>query len=259
MRLVDTHSHLYHADLQPDMQEVLQRCKQQQIRVVILPNINEDSIAPMNTLAALSDNELLLLPAMGLHPCDVKENVQTQLQFFKQAFKDKNYVAVGETGLDYYWDVSLKEQQQIAFQTQIEWSVEMQLPLIIHSRNATSDCIDMVANFNGKAKGVFHCFAGTIAEAEAIISMGFYLGIGGSLTYKNSNELREVVKHVGIENILLETDAPYLPPVPYRGKRNESSYVSIVAEHIATLKNMAIGDVSEITTKNAQKLFAFSI
>ncbi|HRN93453.1 MAG: TatD family hydrolase [Chitinophagales bacterium] len=259
MMLIDTHSHLYSENLQPDIEEILQRCKQQQLGVIILPNINEESILPMNLLAAKSDKELLMLPAIGLHPCDVKDDIQTQLNFFKAELDKGKYIAIGETGLDYYWDLSLKKQQQISFQTQIEWGIEKNLPVIIHSRNATEDCIAMVKDFNGKPRGVFHCFSGSLNEAKEIIAMGFYLGIGGSVTYKNSTELNEVLKQLDLNQIVLETDSPYLPPVPHRGKRNESSYVSLVAKHIASLKNIPVEDVAEITTQNAKKLFAISI
>lgn len=257
--LIDTHSHLYHENLQPDIEEVLQRCKQQQVGVIILPNINEESILPMNLLAKKSDKELLMLPAIGLHPCDVKEDIEAQLDFFKAELDSGKYIAIGETGLDYYWDVSLKKQQQISFQTQIAWGIEKDLPVIIHSRNATEDCIAMVKNFDRKSKGVFHCFSGSLNEAKEIIAMGFYLGIGGSVTYKNSTELNEVLLELDLSRVILETDSPYLPPVPHRGKRNESSYVSLVAKHIATLKNVSVEEVAEITTQNAKKLFAINI
>lgn len=258
MKLIDTHSHLYHKQLQPDLLSVVERCKQNQIAAIVLPNINEESIDAMTKLVQQSDDDLKFYAAMGLHPCDVKEDVQAQLHYFKSHLDNGTYVAIGETGLDYYWDVSLKVQQQLAFQTQIEWSVEKNLPLIIHSRNAIGDCIELVKNFAGKAKGVFHCFAGTLNEAKQIIDLGFYLGIGGTITYKNSTDLNEIVKSIGLENILLETDSPYLPPVPHRGKRNESSYLHLIAQHIALLKNVSIEDVAATTTANAEKLFAIS-
>lgn len=258
MKLVDTHSHLYHKNLQPDLEDVIERSKQQRIKAIVLPNINEESIVAMNNLVQQSDTDLKFYAAMGLHPCDVKEDVYTQLHFFKQELNSGAYVAVGETGLDYYWDLSLKIQQQIAFQTQIEWSIEKNIPIIIHSRNATADCIELVKNFGRKAKGVFHCFAGTLEEAKQIIDLGFYLGIGGTITYKNALELNEIVKQLGLENMLLETDSPYLPPVPHRGKRNESSYLHLIAAHIARLKNVSVEDVAAITTANAEKLFAIN-
>lgn len=259
MKLIDTHSHLFVEEFNADIQAVLERCKLQQIKAVVLPNINEESVRAMNLLAQKSEDDLQLFSAIGLHPCEVKEDVQAQLQFFKGELSKGDYVAIGETGLDYYWDVSLKPQQIISFQTQIEWSVEKELPIIIHSRNSTDDCIELVKNSNGKAKGVFHCFSGSLEQAEAIISMGFYLGIGGVITYKNSKALNEVVKYLNLDHMVLETDSPYLPPVPHRGKRNESSYVSLVAQHIALLKGVSIEEVAEITTKNAEKLFAFSV
>jgi TatD DNase family protein len=258
MKLVDTHSHLYHKNLQSDLDAVIERCQKHFITAIVLPNINEESIEPMNKLVLQSSADLKFYASMGLHPCDVKEDVYTQLRFFEQELNSGAYVAVGETGLDYYWDVSLKTQQQIAFQTQIEWSIEKNIPIIIHSRNATADCIELVKNFGRKAKGVFHCFAGTLEEAKQIIDLGFYLGIGGTITYKNSIELNEILKQLGLENIVLETDSPYLPPVPHRGKRNESSYLHLIAEHIATLKNVSAEDVATITTANAEKLFAIN-
>jgi TatD DNase family protein len=259
MKLTDTHSHLYHKSLQPDIENIIERCKQQRVAAVILPNINEESVAPMNELAKKSDDEIKFFPAMGLHPCDVGDDVDQQLVFFSKELEKGNYVAIGETGLDYYWDVTRKSQQQLAFTAHIQWAAEKNLPLIVHSRHATSDCIRTLQLFGGKTKGVFHCFAGNFAEAMQVIDLGWYIGIGGSITYKNSTELNEVIKKIDMEHIVLETDSPYLPPVPHRGKRNESSYVSLVAQYLAILKNMSVEAVAEITTENAKKLFGINI
>jgi TatD DNase family protein len=164
-------------------------------------------------------------------------------------------VAVGEIGLDFYWDRTFEKEQYIAFRTQIEWALEKKVPIIIHSRQSTLACVEVLKEYKQSSlTGIFHCFSGSLEEAEAIIKQGFLLGIGGVLTYKNAG-VSAVVEKLPLENIVLETDAPYLTPVPHRGKRNESSYIKIIAEKIATIKGISLDEVAEITTRNAEKLF----
>lgn len=252
--LIDTHSHLYHQDFQADMDAVLQRCKDAGVGVVMLPNIDEASIEAMHELASRSTDELKLLPMMGLHPCDVKADVEQQLMSIRKYLDNGKYYGIGETGLDYYWDVSHKEEQIKALHIQTEWAIEKDLPIIIHSRKSTYDCIEVIKQYKGKVNGIFHCFSGSMEEAKEIIKLGFYLGIGGTVTYKNAG-VKEVIEQLDLSHIVIETDAPYLPPVPHRGKRNESSYVKIVADSIAAIKGITIEDVAAITTQNAKNIF----
>jgi TatD DNase family protein len=192
---------------------------------------------------------------MGLHPCYVKENVLDELKIVEQWLEKRKFAAVGEIGLDYYWDKSFVREQQQALRTQIELSLQYHLPIVIHTREATKDTIDIVKEFQSRGvRGVFHCFSGSLETAKQIIALGFYLGIGGVLTYKNAG-LQEVIKQVDLKHLVLETDAPYLTPVPHRGKRNESAYVSLVAQKLAELKEVDLEEVENITTENAQELF----
>ncbi len=255
MMLIDTHAHIYHKQFATDTDAMLQRCKAASVGVVIMPNIDEESISPMLELAKKSDSELQLLPMMGLHPCDVKENIDEQLSAIKKHLDTGTYYGIGETGLDYYWDITFKAQQIQSLHTHAQWAAEKNLPLIIHSRNSTADCIEVVSHYKGKISGIFHCFSGSMDEAQQIIELGFHLGIGGTLTYKNSAELQQVIKAIDLSHIVLETDAPYLSPMPHRGKRNESSYVKHVAEFMAALKGVTLNEVSATTTANAKKIF----
>jgi TatD DNase family protein len=192
---------------------------------------------------------------MGLHPCSVKADYLSELALVEAWLAKRQFSAVGEIGLDYYWDKTFAAEQKDAFSTQMQWALHYQLPVVIHTRNAMADTITAVREFADKGlKGIFHCFSGTIEDAEAITAMGFYLGIGGVLTYKNSG-IDKVVEKIGIEHLVLETDAPYLSPVPFRGKRNESSYIKYVADKLAAIKNITVDEVAAITTANAEKIF----
>ncbi len=191
----------------------------------------------------------------GLHPCSVKADVEDALQHIEQSLAGRQFAAVGEIGLDFYWDRSFEKEQYMAFHQQIEWALHFDLPIVIHSRDSIEQTISVVREHqNGKLRGIFHCFNDGEKEAREIVDLGFYLGIGGTLTYKNSR-LPEVLKNIGLENIVLETDAPYLPPVPFRGKRNESSYIVYVAEKMAEIKEISLEEVARITTENALKIF----
>jgi TatD DNase family protein len=192
---------------------------------------------------------------MGLHPCSIKENYKEELDIALKYLNDGNeYYAIGEIGLDFHWDVSFKEQQHEAFHTQIGWAIERELPIVIHSRKSTYECIEVVKKYKGKIRGIFHCFSGSVEEAHEIIKLGFYLGIGGVSTYKNSG-LREVLPQIGLSNVVFETDAPYLTPVPHRGKRNEPSYIKLICEEVAKIMGKSYSEVAEITTQNALKVF----
>jgi TatD DNase family protein len=191
---------------------------------------------------------------MGLHPCSVNLDYEKELQVIKDYLQQRKFVAIGEIGLDFYWDKTFTEQQYAAFHQQIVMALQYDLPIVIHSRNATDECIDVVKQYP-TIRGVFHCFSGNLEQAEKLIDIGFMLGIGGVLTFKNSG-LDKVISAVGIKNVILETDAPYLAPVPYRGKRNEPAYTRLVAEKLVSLVEAKdLEEIAKITTENAQKLF----
>jgi TatD DNase family protein len=188
-----------------------------------------------------------------LHPCSVTDEYVTELEIVKEWFVKRSFLAVGEIGLDFYWDRSFEKQQYEAFRMQIEFALELDLPIVIHSRNAIDQCIEVVKEYKN-LKGVFHCFSGNSSQARQIIELGFYLGIGGVVTFKNSG-LDKVIKDIGLDKVVLETDAPYLAPVPYRGKRNESSYLKYVVEKLVAITGKELEEVAKITTANAVKVF----
>ena len=190
---------------------------------------------------------------MGLHPCSVKENFQEEIKIIKEHLSKRKFIAVGEIGLDFYWDLSFQEQQYEAFRSQIKLALQYHLPVVIHSRNAIDECIEVVREYPG-LRGVFHCFSGNEVQAEKILELDFLLGIGGVVTFKNAG-LDKVIERVGIANVILETDAPYLSPVPFRGKRNEPAYTKLVAEKLATITGKSLNEIAELTTANANKLF----
>jgi len=254
MNFIDTHSHIYLTDFDQDRQAVLERADKAGIRTILMPAIDSSTHAAMLQMEEEFPQKCVSM--MGLHPCSVLENYDVELNNAEQFFLKRKFVAVGETGLDFYWDLTFKQQQHDAFQRQIDWALRYGIPIVIHSRNSIDECIDMIQkNQDGKLKGVFHCFSGTLQQAQRIIDIGFYLGIGGVLTFKNAG-LDKVISELDLTNIILETDAPYLAPVPYRGKRNEPSYLSYVVEKLSLIKGKAKEEIAEITTANAQKLFA---
>lgn len=248
----DTHTHLYDERLIKDEGQI-QRAIDAGVTKMYMPNCDSSTIDGMLQLADKWPQNCL--PMMGLHPCYVKELYKDELDTVEAWLKKRKFYAVGEIGLDYYWDVTFKKQQIDAFKTQIDWALQYNLPIVIHSRQSTPDCIDIVRKKqNGKLKGIFHCFSGTVEEARQIIDLGFHLGIGGVVTYKNGG-LTPVITEVPLSHIVLETDAPYLAPVPYRGKRNESSYIPVIAAKIAEIKNCSVDEVMEVTTANAERVF----
>jgi TatD DNase family protein len=259
---VDTHAHLYDEQFDADRDEMIQLAIDEGVTKIFMPNCDSTTITAMNAVAEKwKDNCFIML---GLHPCYVKETYKEELQIAEEhliaAFANKQYVAgVGEIGLDYYWDLTYKTQQIEVFETQIDWALQYDLPIIIHSRESTADCINIVKRKqNGKLRGIFHCFGGTMAQAEEVAAIGLHLGIGGVVTFKNSS-LQQIVKEIPLEFIVLETDAPYLAPVPYRGKRNESSHIPLVADKIADLKNIDVAEVATVTTQNAATIFRPSL
>jgi TatD DNase family protein len=254
MTLVDTHTHLYSDAFSEDRNEMVQRSIDAGVNFMFLPNIDIESIDPMYSLCV--DYPLNCFPMMGLHPGSVDENWEIKLAEIKnQLFKNK-HIAVGEIGMDLYWDKTFLEQQRQAFRIQVEWAKELNLPIVIHAREAFEEIFAILDEINdANLKGVFHCFTGNIEQAEHIQTYGgFKFGIGGVVTYKKSG-LDEVLKSIPLEDLILETDSPYLPPVPHRGKRNESSFLPLIAEKVADIYAIGIEKVAEITTNNALELF----
>jgi TatD DNase family protein len=249
----DTHTHLYDERLLKEEDAMIQRCLDAGVTKMYMPNCDSGTIADMLHLADKWPQHCY--PMMGLHPTYVKENYKDELAIVKKWLGERKFYAVGEIGLDYYWDITFKAQQIEAFEQQIDWALQYDLPIVIHSRESTQDCIDIVRKKqNGKLKGIFHCFSGSVEQAKQVAELGMYLGIGGVVTYKTSN-LPEIIKETGLGPIVLETDAPYLAPVPHRGKRNESSYIPIIAEKIGDVMGMSKEEVGRITTENAAKIF----
>jgi TatD DNase family protein len=254
MYLIDTHSHLYQPAFDEDRASVIERAVQANVQKIILPNIDLASIDGMHALVEAFPT--VCFPMMGLHPCDVKSDFEEVLATMRAHLLRTQYVAIGETGIDLYWDKSTFDLQCEAFKIQLQWAKEMTLPIVIHARDSIDELIAILDVHNDdQLTGVFHCFTGTLAQAKHIIEYGgFYLGIGGVLTYPKS-DLRQVVAELPLDRLVLETDAPYLPPVPHRGKRNESSYIDIVAQHLAKAKNITFEEVVEQTMINSYHLF----
>ncbi|MEI6266040.1 MAG: TatD family hydrolase [Sphingobacteriia bacterium] len=253
MILVDTHCHLYSEEFNEDRSAMIQRAIDAGVKQFYLPAIDSNEINGMLALEALYPGVCKAM--MGLHPCYVKENYQEELHIVKDWLDKRPFAAVGEIGLDYYWDTQFKVQQQEAFELQMNWALEKNMPIVIHTRNAMQETIEMVKPLAAKGlKGIFHCFSGSYESAKEIIKMGFLLGIGGVVTYKNAG-LGEVLTKIDLEHLVLETDAPYLTPVPFRGKRNESSYLQYVLSKLSDIKQVPETTIAAITTANAEKLF----
>lgn len=253
MQLIDTHTHLYLPEFDDDRDEMVKRALGSGISKMLLPNIDTGSVEPM--LSAVGKYPGICYPMAGLHPTSVKEDYKTQLDYIENLTETGSFVAIGEIGIDLYWDKTFIEEQLISLRKQIAFALEKQLPVVIHSRDAFPEVFSVLDEFRGKPlKGVFHAFTGDIDDARKAISMGFMLGIGGIVTFKNSG-LDKVVYQTGPENLILETDSPYLAPVPYRGKRNESSYLCIINRKLAEIFEKDEEDIADITYTNSVSLF----
>lgn len=251
--LIDTHCHLYLEEFKSDISEVITRAETEGIEKFYLPAIDSSEISNMVKLETLYPGKCFAM--MGLHPCSVKENYLDELEIVNDWLSKRTFAAIGEIGLDFYWDKTFVKQQYAAFRIQIEWSLHYNLPIVIHTRNAMQETIDVVKEYVPKgARGIFHCFGDSYQRAVEITNAGFTLGIGGVLTYKKSG-LAEVLEKIDLKNIVLETDSPYLTPVPHRGKRNESSYLKYVVNKLAEIKKVSPEEVAAITTGNAEKIF----
>jgi TatD DNase family protein len=253
MMFVDTHAHLYLKEFDADRPAVVERALQQGVKYILLPNIDGTTVEGMLALCDAFPRHCL--PMMGLHPGSVKENNESELKRTEEWLGKRTFCAVGEIGMDLYWDSTYAAQQEEVLRHQITLAVKYDLPVVLHSRNAIGRIMTIIRSSGHKnLKGVFHCFSGTTEQAVEITAMGFLLGIGGMVTFRNST-LAAVVSEIGLQHIVLETDAPYLAPVPFRGKRNESAHIPLIAGIIASLKGITVEEVASATTENAVKLF----
>jgi len=231
----------------------MQRCFDNGVGRLFLPNVDSSSIEKVfNLVDAYPEN---CFPMLGLHPCDVNENWREELDTIHKAILQRKIYAIGEIGIDLYWDKTTLDIQAEAFKIQIDWAKEQKLPIVIHCRNSYDEVFEVLdREYNENLRGILHCFTGTLEQAQKLIDMGFYLGIGGVVTYKNSG-LDKIVEQIDLKHIVLETDSPYLTPVPFRGKPNESSYITYIAQKVADLKQTSIENIAEITTENSRMVF----
>jgi TatD DNase family protein len=253
MVLTDTHTHLYYETAAEKRSAQMQRCIDNGIGRLFLPNVDAASVPLMfDLLKAFPDN---CYPMLGLHPCSVKDNWEEELAVIQPALHQHKMYAIGEIGIDLYWDKTFLIAQVQAFKLQIKWAKALNLPIVIHCRDAFDEVYQvLVEEQDENLRGIFHCFAGTLEQAQKIIALGFYLGIGGVVTYKNAG-LDKIIPQIDLNHIVLETDSPYLTPVPYRGKPNESSYLIYVAQKVADLHQISVEEVANITTENSKKIF----
>ena len=253
--MIDTHSHIYSEEFDADGDEVIQRAKEAGVTKIVLPNVDAQSLPRMLELEAQYPD--YCYAAVGLHPESVKENYQIELDIIREELERRKYLAVGEIGIDLYWDKTFLNEQIIAFQQQIEWALEYDLPVIIHVRDSFRETMSALAPYRNQGlNGVFHSFVGNIDEANEIIDFGgFYMGINGIVTFKNSG-LAAVVEQIDLKHILLETDSPYLTPAPHRGKRNESAYTQLVLNKLSDIYNLSAEQIDLQTTYNARQLFS---
>ncbi|MFL5740455.1 MAG: TatD family hydrolase [Flavisolibacter sp.] len=248
--MIDTHTHIYLPEFDNDRDAVMERARSAGVNHFFLPAIDSSTHEAMMGVEASYEG---CKSMMGLHPCSVNQDFEKELLGVEEWLDQRKFIAIGEIGLDFYWDRTFTEQQFEAFHRQIVLAMDLDLPIVIHSRNAITECIEVVRKYPG-LQGVFHCFSGNVVQARQIMELGFFLGIGGVVSFKNSG-LDKVVQEIGLSQLVLETDAPYLAPVPFRGKRNEPAYTRLVAEKMAALLNLTVEKVEELTTENAKNLF----
>lgn len=257
MKIIDTHTHIYDETFDTDIDDVILRAKENGVEKILLPNVDVDTLGRLDAL--VSSYPSYCLPMMGLHPTSIDEKWEENLSIIRTQLdkEPERYIAIGEIGIDLYWDKTFQEEQEKAFEQQLAWSIEFNLPVSIHTREATKEAINCIKRVGkDKLRGVFHSFVGTRDELQSILDLGnFIVGINGVVTYKNSN-LREVLLKTDLSKIVVETDAPYLTPVPFRGKRNESSYTIYIIEELAKIYNTTPDRVKEETTLNAKNMFA---
>lgn len=251
--MIDSHAHIYTTEFDDDRDQVVERALSVGIEKILLPNIDLESIAPM--LATEARYPDVCHSMMGLHPCYVNDNIEHDLAIIRQWFNQHTFIAVGEIGIDLYWDKTYQQQQEFAFRTQLQWAKELNLPVVIHTRDSIDQTLEILKQEqDGTLRGVFHCFGGSLAQAEAINQLGFHLGLGGVSTFKNGG-MDKVIPHLDLGFVILETDSPYLAPTPHRGKRNEPLFMELVAQRVADLREMSLSEISQITSKNTKLLF----
>jgi TatD DNase family protein len=259
MIFADTHTHLYLEEFDNDREKTVDKAIDNDVNYLFLPNIDSGSVKGMMDLCGLFPGNCF--PMMGLHPTSVKSDYREEFENIEKllSFSEKKFYAIGEIGIDLYWSRQFESEQLSAFGFQLDLAVKHDLPVVIHTRNSFDVAAGIIEKRNDPSiRGIFHCFGGSVKQAEKAISLGFLLGIGGIITYKNSG-LQKVVEVTGLEHLVLETDSPFLPPVPFRGQRNESSYIPLIAQKIAEIKNVTIEEVAAVTTENAVKLFNMKI
>ncbi len=251
--LIDSHAHIYLEEFDGDREDVILRAKKSGIEKIILPNVDNETI---ERLIDVSDKyPEICFPLMGLHPTTVGKDYKKDIITIEEWLQERKFCGIGEIGIDLYWDKTFKAEQEDAFRIQLQMAKTNNLPIVIHVRNSFEEVYDILKQEqNGELKGIFHCFSGGIGEAQKVIDLGFKLGIGGVVTFKNSN-LGDVISQIDVAHLVLETDSPYLAPVPYRGKRNESSYIRIIAEKVASVSGISFEKVAEITSENVIELF----
>ena len=254
MKIIDTHTHLYLKQFKDDIDKVIQRSIDKGINKFIFPAIDSTHFDDMHDLKNKYPGSIYLMS--GLHPTNVKENFKEELEFVVNSLKSHSYVAIGEIGIDLYWDKTYLKQQQEVFRFQIRLAMKHDLPIVIHCRDAFDEIFEILDKENcPKLRGIFHCFTGTLEQAKRAIDLGFVLGIGGVVTFKNGG-IDKFLNQIDLKHIVLETDSPYLAPVPHRGKRNESSYIMYVVEKLSEIYGLSNEEIAEVTTKNAEKVFA---
>lgn len=250
---IDTHAHIYADQFDPDRIDMLHRAEEKGVGKIFMPNIDHTSIDGMLELE--SKYPKLCFPMMGLHPCSVNKDFEKELYVVENWLSKRRFAAVGEMGTDLYWDKTFWNQQVEAFKIQVSWAKKFKLPIVVHCRESMDQTIELVEPFqDGNLKGVFHCFTGTESQADKLIKLGFYLGIGGVATFKKGG-MENVLPSIPLDRIVLETDSPYLTPAPHRGKRNEPSYIPLIGERVAELKKISVEELKKATTENALKLF----
>ncbi|MBT3244515.1 MAG: TatD family hydrolase [Bacteroidetes bacterium] len=253
MHLIDTHCHLFLPEFDDDRDEMIQRALSNKVEGFILPNVDSSTTPALTKLC--SEYPAMMFPLMGLHPTSVEDDYKNELAQVELLLEQNKYFGIGEIGIDLYWDQSFKDEQEDAFRTQLKWAQLLDLPVVIHIRDSFTETVRIIESVGGNFKGIFHCFTGSLEEANIAIDLGFHLGIGGVLTFKNS-QLDQVVSQLDLSKLVVETDSPYLAPAPKRGKRNESAYLAYTVKKLADIFNLHTSQIAERTTSNAQKIFA---
>ena len=249
--MIDTHSHLFSEEFELDIDSCVERCKENNVNKIILVGFSDITNIKAQELAKKYD---IFYPTAGIHPEEANNDYLAKFNGLKEFIKNNKVYAIGECGLDYYWDITYKEEQKKLLRLQCELALELDLPIIIHMRDATKDTYDILKDYKG-LRGVMHCYSGSYEMAKEFIKLGFYISLGGPVTFKNAKEPKLVAKGIPLDRLLIETDCPFLAPTPFRGKRNESSYVKYVCEEIAKIREMSVSDIERITEENAKKLF----